>query len=472
MKLLLQLLMVLSALGMVHTAVASEIWLPLQEKTQRRATRDSVVARPPNQHDWQPQELRRKIDEMLRDELTRHWYPHAVDSRRGGFHQNMARNWSLRPDDNVFLSYQARMTWTAAAFAQYSPAHHDEFVGYARHGIEFLDQTMRDREFGGFHWVLDPKGRPDPKLSDEKQVYGMAFVIYAASKVRQVTGDDLALKVAGDAFDWLEKHAHDAQHGGYFEVLRRDGTPIRSGDRNVANANGMDGIGVPYGAKSTNTHIHVLEALTALSKVDKREVVKERLREVFLIFRDRLIAKPGAMYVHLTPDWRPTSTDDSFGHDVEAAYLLVEAAHALGTPDDPKAWQVARDLVDHALKWGWDSQYGGFYEMAKSFEAKASDQRKGWWTQAEALNTLVVMHWKYGHSTDRYWTAFLKVWEFTENHFIDPVHGGWYTQTTRTGRLIGDDGKSQQWKANYHTSRALINVVKLLGLFTAPPEAK
>ena len=137
-----------------------------------------------------------------------------------------------------------------------------------------------------------------------------------------------------------------------------------------------DAIGVPYGLKSTNAHLHMLEALAALSKVDKREIVKERLREVFLLFRDRLVAEPGALYVLLTPDWRPISTEDSFGHDVETAYLIVEAAHALGIPDDPKSWQVAHLLVDHALKWGWDSQYGGFYDRAGAFNARRSTARR------------------------------------------------------------------------------------------------
>jgi len=168
---------------------------------------------------FRPQEpeselLRRKIDELLRTELTRHWYPGAVEGRRGGFHQNLARDWSLRPDQNVFLVYQARMTWTAAAFAQYSQPDHDEFVRYAHHGIEFLDRVMRDKDFGGFHWVLDPEGRVDLRQGDEKHVYGTAFAAYAASKVRELTGDELSLKVARDAFDWLELHAHDAQYGG------------------------------------------------------------------------------------------------------------------------------------------------------------------------------------------------------------------------------------------------------------------
>ena len=156
--------------------------------------------------------LRRKIDDLLRQELTQHWYPHAVDRSRGGFHQSMARDWSLKPDENAFLVYQARMTWTAAAFARYSPAHHDEFVEYARHGIAFLDQVMRDKERGGFHWIVDARGPARARGSATKSTsMARRSSVYAASKVRAVTGDELALKVARDAFDWLEQHAHDAR---------------------------------------------------------------------------------------------------------------------------------------------------------------------------------------------------------------------------------------------------------------------
>jgi mannobiose 2-epimerase len=125
------------------------------------------------------------------------------------------------------------MTWTAAAFAAYSPPHRVEFEGYARHGIEFLDRVMRDRRDGGFHWILDPRGEVDPRLGDEKHVYGTAFVLYAASKAHAVTRDRLALDVARDAFHWLEAHAHDGTDGGYFEAIRRDGTPLLQWDEDV-----------------------------------------------------------------------------------------------------------------------------------------------------------------------------------------------------------------------------------------------
>ena len=286
-----------------------------------------------------PSALRTRIDELLRVELTRDWYPRAVDRERGGFHQTFARDWSPRPDDDTFLVYQARMTWTAAAFARYSPAHRDEFAGYARHGIAFLDSVMRDKELGGFHWMLDPQGRVSAGLGDEKHAYGISFVIYAASTVRDVTGDERALQVARDAFDWLDQHAHDAKHGGYFEAMRRDGTPIVGWDEDTPIARRTDRVGIYYGFKTMNVHIHLLEALTALSRVDRRPVVMDRLRELHGVVRDRIAVEPGALNLYLTPDWRAIPAHDSFGHDVETAYLLVEAAEALGMPDDAKTWR-------------------------------------------------------------------------------------------------------------------------------------
>ena len=70
---------------------------------------------------------------------------------------------------------------------------------------------------------------------------------------------------------------------------------------------------------------------------------------------------------------------------------------------------------------------------------------------------------KFKRHTDRYGKAFSKQWSFIERHMIDPLHGGWYAETTPRGQLIGDGAKASQWKANYHTSRALMNVAAMLG---------
>jgi mannobiose 2-epimerase len=409
------------------------------------------------------EQLRQKIDANLREELTKRWYPAALDRDLGGFHQNFARDWSPLRDDNRFLVYQARMTWTAAAFAHYSPAHRDEYAKYARYGVEYLDRVMRDTENGGFHFILDARGKVDPKLGTEKHVYGTSFVLYAASMVREVTHDDLALKVARDAFEWLERTAHDSEHGGYFEAITREGKPILSWDESKPTWGRADRLGVYYGFKSMNSHIHLLEALAAFYRVEKTPAVEARLKEVLAIVRDKIAVEPGALNLYLTRDWRPAPAHDSFGHDVETAYLLVEAAEALGIADDEATWRVARRLVDHALDFGWDDEHGGFFDKGDVFAGRAYDTTKVWWTQAEGLNTLLVLHKKYGDKTDRYGKAFRKQWAFIEAHQLDPVHGGWYGETTREGKLIGNSQKASQWKANYHTGRALMNVATMLG---------
>ncbi len=407
--------------------------------------------------------LRAKIHDGISRELTEHWYPATIDREHGGFRQNMARDWSLRPDLDKFIVYQARMTWTAAAFALDSPERRDEFAAYARWGVECLDRTIRDRDFGGFHWSVGLDGQVDPKLGTEKHVYGTAFVLYAASKAFEATHDPKALQVARDAFDWLETKAHDPKDGGYFEALTREGVPITTWDAARPTSQRTDRIGVYYGFKTMNSHIHLLEAIAEFYRVEPTPPVRARLEEVLAIVRDKIAAAPGALNLYLSADWHAAPAHDSFGHDVETAYLLVEASEILGRPDDPATWTVARSLIDHALDWGWDAKDGGFYDKGDVFNGKPYDTTKVWWTQAEGLNALLVFHQKYGRETDRYWDAFRLQWEFIDRHLIDPVHGGWFYETTIDGTLIGDGSKASPWKVNYHTGRAMLNVSRLLG---------
>ncbi|MFO0910410.1 MAG: AGE family epimerase/isomerase [Isosphaeraceae bacterium] len=410
--------------------------------------------------------LRDRIDTLLRSEMTGIWYPRTVDPA-GGFHQNLARDGSVQPETDRFLVYQARMTWTAAAFARYAPERAETFGKFARHGITYLDTVMRDREQGGFHWILGSNGKVNPRLGTEKHVYGTAFVLYAASEAYAVTREPRALAVARDAFAWLEEHAHDAQHGGYFEALTRDGSPIARRDDSKPVSQRTDRLGIYYGFKTMNSHIHLLEAVAAFYRVERTPEVKQRLEELLGIVRNRIAVDPGALNLYLTADWHAAPAHDSFGHDVETAYLLVEAAEALEFRDTEAVWRRAQQLIDHALDWGWDTEHGGFYDKGDVFGHRPYDTTKVWWTQAEGLNALLLMHTKYRGETDRYGQAFLKQWSFIERHQIDREFGGWYMDVTREGKLMGDGRKATPWKANYHTGRALMNVVKMLDTLLA-----
>lgn len=401
--------------------------------------------------------LAEALDAHLRRDVLAKWYPACVD-KAGGFHQNFARDWTRGADTNRFLVYQARQTWVAARAAMYDPALKDEYAAYALHGLDYLDKVMSDRECGGLYFRLGPDGRITKRFGAEKHAYGIAFAIYAGAAVYEATGQTRALEFAMATFEWFDDHAHDARHGGYFEALKRDGTPIRKAPRPGA----RDGISTPYGYKSMNGHIHLLEALTELYKAGPDPRARRRLEEMLAVVRDRIAVEPGALNYYFTPDWRAVPMHDSFGHDIETAFLMVEAADALGRPDDAPTWRVARSIVDHALAWGWDAKHGGFYYSGQAF-APAFERFKSWWTQAEGLNVLLLMHERYGAETDRYWKAFVKQLQFIWDHQIDHTRGGWYCRVTEDGGdLVSSADKATPWKAAYHNVRALMQTVRRL----------
>jgi len=402
--------------------------------------------------------LAEQIEAHLKDDVLAKWFPACVDKEHGGFHASFTNDWKRGADTSRFLVFEGRMTWVSALVAMRYPELADTYRGYARHGVKFLSQVMWDKECGGLSWGLDEQGRICAEFGAEKHAYGISFGIYGAAAAYEATQDAEALDLARRTFAWLDQNAHDGVNGGYYEALTRAGKPIlappSAGKR-------QDGIGTLYGYKTMNTHIHLLEALTGLYRVWPDKQLEARLRELFTIVRDKIAVPPGCLNLYFTPDWRPVPDHDSFGHDVETAFLLLEAAAALKEADQAKTSAVARSLVDHALEWGWDGEYGGFYDKGGAFTS-AYGLDKVWWTQAEGLNALLLMHEKFGGTTPRYFEAFLKQWNFIWKYQADHQHGEWYETVSREGKPVPNQPKGQIWKAAYHNGRALLNVTAAL----------
>lgn len=441
----------------------------------------------------------RQLADDVEANLTQHvlakWFPATLDSEHGGFYQNFREDWSRDPKNDKGLVYQSRLTWIAAQAAMRYPAQSVQYRDAALRGLDFLESKLWDKEHGGFFWALDENGQPE--RGGEKHVYGISFGIYAAVACYQATQEPRALALAKRAYEWLEIHAHDKRNGGYYEALTREGKPILA-PAATPNAGQNDFIGTHYGYKSMNTHIHLLEALTALYHAWPDARVRTRLQEVFTLVRDRIVVEPGCMNLFYTPAWRPIPDHDSFGHDVETAFLLVEAAQELNrtqkvsqaevnhaepshaevnhaeanhaqenharvdtagvdTAQDAKTWRAARQLVDHALDYGWDETNGGFYDSGTAFGAPVVTD-KIWWVEAEGLNALLLMHEKYGHETFRYWQAFQRQWQFIRQYQTDNRYGGWFAVVTRDGKPTPGHIKSDQWTEAYHQGRALLVV--------------
>jgi len=404
-----------------------------------------------------------KMESHLRSQVLAKWFPACVDSDKGGFHQDFRADWTRGPVNERMLVYQARQTWVASQVALNFPDLADSYVAYARHGVRFLKDRMWDQKHGGFLWRVNPDGQPIGKLADEKHAYGLSFAIYALADAYCATDEREALDLALATFRWIDKQGHDDKHGGYHEAFALDGTPLLTSPDPDDPKRRTSHIAGLYGARSMNTHIHLLESFTALAGVTRERLVHRRLRELHEIVRDRIAVEPGALNLWFTADWRPMPDHDSFGHDLEAAYLLIESAERLGMPHDPRTRRIARMIVDHALDVGWDTEHGGFFDSGGINHAKFL-RRKIWWVQAEGLNALLLMHELHGHETSRYWDAFVRQWRFIQQHQTDQTHGGWRASVAEDGAPDKLDAKSwsQGWKAAYHNGRALMNCIERL----------
>jgi len=400
-------------------------------------------------------ELAGEIEQVLWQRILPAWYPRALDTENGGFWESFAEDWSRRPASTKFLVYQARMTWVPAAVAIADQDRRDPYLNYTRHGLRFLKQRMWDAEYGGFFDRTDLEGRPDRKAMPWKQLYSLAFGLFAAATSYEATGDPQALQLAQDAFGWIDEHAHDPEHGGYYEHLTAEGRPVAVDVTEQPVGRGLPIIG-QVGHKSMNAHIHVLEALIALRHVWDDPRLTARLNEVFLIVRDLIVRPGGHLAMFCRRGFTPTDERSSFGHELETAYLLTEAAELLDRDDDATTRQVALRLVEHSFRWGWDKQHGGFFDEGPP-EGTATRREKVWWVQPEGMNGLLTADRLSGGKDRRHFDTFVQTWHFFRDRMIDPIHGGCFDTVAEDGSPIADRRhKATPWKTAYHVTRALL----------------
>ncbi len=401
-----------------------------------------------------------EVETTLHRDVLDLWFPRTVDDVHGGFRSDFTRDWQPgAKSGGKFSVFQGRMTWISSQVALRRPELKEKFLPIAQHGIEYLANTLWDKQYGGFYWGLNDDGTISPSYTDGKHLYGISFGIYGAAAAHQATKDPKALDLAQKAFRWIDEHAHDSKNGGYFEWLTREGKVV-SGNPDAVTLQPIPVAGFPIGYKSMNTHIHLLESFTQLYEVWKDDTLRQRLEELLAINRDKICVQPGVMNLYYTNDWRPYPDHDSYGHDVETAYLMLEAEDVLGHGHDSKTEHMAKLLVDHALANGWDETYGGFYQDGTTF-GKPESRLKEWWVQMEGLNSLLLMHEKYGKQTDVYFKAFQLQWQFIKTYQIDTEFHGVYEMVGPDGKPVNPN-KGRIWKAAYHDGRALLNVSERL----------
>jgi mannobiose 2-epimerase len=420
-----------------------------------------------------------EMEYSIHKELLNAWYPLSVDSKDGGFLSTFTYDFKPTGTQDKMIVTQARHVWSNAKAAELYPGN-PVYRASAGHGFYFLRDFMWDKINGGFYTLVDKRGKVKDSELGPKTAYGNAFGIYALAEYYQCSGNDSALKLAKEGFAWLEKHSHDPVNKGYFQHLQRDGTPVIRPANTPTTAE--------TGYKDQNSSIHLLEALTELYKVWPDDLLASRLHEMLVLIRDRITTKQGYLTLFFKPDWTPVSVRDSsreeirkhhnldyvsFGHNIETAYLMLEASNVLGLKDGALTMMVAKRMVDHALRNGWDPGAGGFYDEGFYFKDSGSiailRDTKNWWAQAEGLNSLLMMADYFPDDTLHYFQKFKTQWKYIQTYLIDHVHGDWYAGGLDKEPQMKTALKGQIWKGTYHVFRALVNCIQRLIPDKIPP---
>jgi len=412
------------------------------------------------------------MDNSIKTELLNKWYPQSVDSLYGGFISTYTFDFKPTGPQDKFIVTQARHTWSTAKAAELYPDQ-KYYLACSKNGFHFLRDVMWDKTYGGFYNLVTREGKDKSNPRSPKEAYGNAFAIYALSAYYKASKDKAALRLAKKAFLWLEKNSHDAVHKGYYQHLKRDGAKIIR-DASILSTSDL-------GYKDQNSSIHLLEAFTELYAVWPDKLVRERLQEMLYLIRDKITNNKGSLTLYFTPDWTPISFSDSseavilkhknldhlsFGHDVETAYLMLEASHALGLKNDSTTLLAGKKMVDHALQNGWDKSIGGFYNEGYYFKNEDSVtiifDSKNWWAQAEGINTLLLMADHFPNDPMHYYEKFKQEWNYIQTYLIDHVNGDWYEEGLDKEPQRKTALKGHIWKGTYHNFRALANCVKRL----------
>lgn len=410
----------------------------------------------------------RELDQELKDILA-YWQRYAPDPTNGGFYGTVGYDNQPKPDSAKGVVLNSRILWTFSAAARHTQ-HDDQYLPTAKRAFDYLDAHFRDRQHGGVYWMLDAKGQPGRTggADDSKQLYGQAFAVYGLSEYYRVTKHPPALAFAQDIYRAMVKHAYDtnpARKGGFTEAFARDWTEAKA----YAIARKDNGE-----HKTMNTHLHILEAFVSLLRVWPDPGLKGQVRGLINNFLNQIIdPKTHRMILFQGANWEPRRTGISYGHDIEASWLLLEAAEVLHEADLLARVRKESVQMARAALSGIDPDGGMNYEYEGPDEGKSQQSRtsgrpnaarwnreRSWWVMAEAMVGFLNA---YQLTKDK---AFLeqsaRSWEFTKKHLLDTKNGEWFSGVDETGKVLGNV-KISPWKCPYHNGRACMETSERIG---------
>ena len=379
----------------------------------------------------------------LENNILPFWMNKMEDNEEGGFYGQITGEDELKPEASKGAILNARILWTFSS--AYRLLKKPEYLETATRAKRYLIDRFYDPQYGGIYWELDYKGNP---LDTKKQIYAIGFAIYGLSEYARATGDAEALEYAQRLFDTIEQHSFDSEQNGYVEALTRDWQPI--GDMRLSDKDENE-------KKTMNTHLHILEPYTNLYRVWKDEQLERQLRNLIEVFITRILdPQTGHLNLFFEEDWTNKYRIYSYGHDIEASWLIHEAALVLGDPELLKRIEPIIIRIAQAADEGLNPDGSMIYE--NFLDKQKIDRELHWWVQAENVVGHINLYQHFG-DTEALDTA-ARCWEFIKTKLIDREQGEWHWSLLPDGTVNRRDDKAGFWKCPYHNGRMCMEVIE------------
>lgn len=386
------------------------------------------------------------MDEVM-GELTERILPfwlNLKDETYGGLYGEVDFDLNINQQADKGGIATARFLWTFSA--AYRVLQRREYLEMANHLYQFFKDKLIDHEYKGIYWLLNYKGEPK---DTRKHIYAQAFALYGLSEYYRITQNSEVLELALSLYDLIESVGFDQNNQAYKEEFNRE---WQESANEMLSENGV------IAHITMNTHIHILEAYTNLYKAYPNKELANRLEVLLKIHYQKIYQQDSRfLSVFFDQGWRSLIELKSFGHDIEASWLLDEALRTLKIKDESyqkMIVDIAYNIADYAI------QTDG--SLINEEEDGKKDYTRVWWVQAEAMVGFYNAYQRTGDQ--RFLDLVNQLWQYTKNNICDPrPKGEWYWS-------IEEDGSPtvrnivEPWKASYHNSRFCLEIIERMNL--------
>lgn len=383
--------------------------------------------------------LAHEVRRELSDRIIPFW-KRLRDDEHGGYYGYMDFDLKVDKEFEKGCILNSRILWFFAN--AYMTLKDKSLLAEAAHAYSFMREYCEDKEYGGVFWSVTYDGLP---LDTTKHIYNQAFAIYALSSYYAASNDSSALDFAMSLFEKIETIGTDSY--GYLESFNRK---WELEDNDKLSENGL------LADKTMNTLLHVLEAYTELYRVNKDERVKKALIKILDAFRNQVFnEETHRLEVFFDEKMNTISDLYSYGHDIEASWLLDRAATVL-----------ADEKIKAATNAYTNELVAEVYKEALSDGAMNNECFKGvvdttrvWWVQAEAMVGFYNCYEKTGITEYKDITE--KLWIYIKEHIIDKRQGSeWFWDLDKDDNPVSRKPIVEPWKCPYHNGRMCMEIIR------------